>query len=115
MGSSPNTLPCVSQVASLEAQLAAACSRAETAERQQQAAAAAATLALSRAQQELQEARSAQFVAEEAHRTAEAAAKLLAQKVAGKRERLCGGQLTSRADPGSLFVVCAHAQGCLGP
>jgi hypothetical protein len=71
------------QVHTLESQLAAACDRGEAAERQQQAAATAATLALSRAQHELQEARSAQFVAEEAHKTADAAAKLLAQKVTG--------------------------------
>lgn len=72
------------QIEELRSQLAAACSRAETAERQQQATATASTLALSRAQQELDEARSAQFVAEEAHKTADAAAKLLAQKITGK-------------------------------
>jgi chromosome segregation ATPase len=72
------------QVQALEAQLVAACDRAEAAERQQQAAATAATLALSRAQHELQEARSAQFVAEETHKTADAAAKLLAQKATGQ-------------------------------
>lgn len=45
--------------------------------------ATSSTSALSRAQQELDEARSAQFVAEEAHKTADAAAKLLAQKITG--------------------------------
>jgi F420-0:gamma-glutamyl ligase len=74
---------CVSQIQSLQAQLAAACSRAEAAERQQQASVTASAVALSRAQHDLQEARSAQFVAEEAHKTADAAAKLLAIKVTG--------------------------------
>lgn len=73
----------------LESQLAAACSRADTAERQQQAVATSSTLALSRAQQELHEARSAQFVAEEAHKTADAAAKLLAQKITGTCLGMC--------------------------
>lgn len=76
--------PCL-QVDSLQAQLAAACDRAEKAERQQHAAVAASTVALNRAQQELQDARSAQYVAEEAHKTADAAARLLAQKITGER------------------------------
>lgn len=84
------------QASSLQADLAAARSRAEAAERQQQAAATAATLALSRAQQELEQAQSAQFVAEEAYKTADAAAKLLAQKITGesitRQHLVLGGQ-----------------------
>lgn len=84
------------QISSLQTDLTAARSRAEAAERQQQAAATASTLALSRAQQELEQAQSAQFVAEEAYKTADAAAKLLAQKVTGQ-------QPTVRMSVGSLI------------
>lgn len=85
------------QIRALQTDLAAASSRAETAEQQQQAAATAATLALSRAQQELEEAQSAQFVAEEAYRTADAAAKLLAQKITGQHTILWHGVVQTRA------------------
>lgn len=74
------------QIESLQSQLAAASSRAEAAERAQHAATAEAVTKLGRAQQEVQEARSAQFVAEEAHKTADAAAKLLAQKIMGEQD-----------------------------
>jgi hypothetical protein len=71
-----NTLPCVSQVASLQAQ----------------------------------------FVAEEAHSTAEAAAKLLAQKVAGNTEPSCGaGTQTHVRTPGSRLCSGCNAKADLQP
>lgn len=78
------------QVQELQAQLAAARVRAEVAEKQHKEVATSAALSLARACKELEEARATQFVAEEAHRTADAAAKLLAQRITGMRtQALC--------------------------
>jgi hypothetical protein len=85
----------------LQAQVIAANTRAEVAETQQQAVAAAAALSLSRARQELDDARAAQFVAEEAHQTADAAAKLLAQRITG------GCVHAAATQP--VLACCAHA------
>lgn len=101
------------QVLSLQTQLVGACSRAERAEEQQQATATASAVALSRAQHQLEDAQAAQFVAEEAHKTADAAAKLLAQRITGEVRVEC---MTTHADPLSAMapLIGLAAARCAG-